>query len=150
MAYVSLVRSTSASLILTALACSTADGLDTGSGSGAGTGDDGPNKEDPDPYGDACGPEVVGWETDCNLVGQISYENPFARGELLELVPFESTTMVACCEGAPSITTADSACMDLCIAELCRIAENIYQQIAQEHGWLCGFGCEFDTAGCLA
>jgi hypothetical protein len=151
MVYASLVRSTSALLLLTTLACSTADGLDTGSGSGAGdTGDQDPNRKDPDPYGEACGPEVVGWETDCDLVGQISYENPLAPGEFLELEPFESTTMFACCEGAPSATTADSACMDVCIAELCRIAKNIYQQIADENDWHCTQGCQFDTEGCLA
>lgn len=151
MAYALLVHSTSGFLLLTALACSTADGLDTGSGSGAGgTGDQDPDEKDPDPHGQACGLDVTGWKTQCDIVGQISYENPLAPGELLEIEPLESDTMVACCEGAPSIATADSACMDVCVAELCRLAKKIYQQIAEENGWFCTQGCSFDTQGCLA
>lgn len=149
MAYALLVRSIAASLLITALACSTADGLDTGTGAG-GTGDLNPDpKPAADPYGEACGPDEIGWQTECSFVGQISYENPLVLGEYLEIEPIEATTE-ACCEGAPSTTTADSACVDACIVELCRIAKNIYQQIAQENGWYCTQGCRFDTEGCVA
>lgn len=147
MAYASLVRSTSGLFLLAALACSTADGLDTG---GGGTGGPPPDPEPaPEPNGDACGLDLLSWETDCNFTGAISYENPLAPGELLELEPFEGTTH-ACCEGAPSVETANSACVDACVAELCRVAKNIYDQIADENGWSCVLGCEFDTEGCLA
>ena len=149
MAYASLVRSTSVALLLTALACSTADGLDTGSSGAGGQATDGPDEPLADPHGEECGPDVIGWQTECNFVGQISYENPLAPGEFLDIDPFEGT-MAACCEGAPSITTADSACVDACIAELCRIAKNIYQQIAHENDWHCTQGCQFDTEACLA
>jgi len=152
MAHGSLVRAVPSGLLLfTTLACSTADGLDTGGG-GGGTGDqdpEDPDKPAADPHGDACGPEVIGWQTDCTFVGQILYENPLAPGEHLELEPFEGTT-VACCEGAPSTATADSACVDVCVAKLCRIAKDIYQQIAHENEWNCIQGCGFDTEACLA
>jgi hypothetical protein len=149
MAYVSLARSTPGLLLLTALGCSTADGLDPGSGGTSGQAPDDPLQPTPEPEGEACGSDVLGWQTDCHFVGEISYENPLALGEYLELDPFEDMAF-ACCEGAPSTNTANSACMDLCRAELCRIAGNIYRQIANENGWHCTQGCDFDTDACLA
>lgn len=148
MDYALLVRPTSGFLLLTALACSTADGLDTGGGGTDGM-PPGPNDPVPEPDGDACGPDLLAWHTECDFAGEISYENPLAPGEYLELEPFEGT-IDACCEGAPSVGTANSACVDACVAELCRIARNIYNQIASENGWHCTLGCEFDYDGCLA
>jgi hypothetical protein len=153
MAYVSLVRFTFGLLFLVvvALGCSTADGLDTGGG-GDTSGPPDDDEQDPDANGAACGPEVFGWETACDYVGVITYENPLAPGEYLELAPFEDTfnNSVACCEGAPSTETADSACVNACIVEMCRIAGNIYRQLANENDWHCTQGCDFDTDACLA
>lgn len=152
MALTSIARSMLGWLIVAALAgCSTAEDVGSSSGSG-GTGGPPPDDEDdpaPRSDGDACSPNRLGWQTACNFAGEISYENPLVPGEYLELGPFVGTT-VACCEGAPSTATADSACVDACIVELCRIAENVYLQIAQENDWYCTQGCRFDTEGCLA
>jgi hypothetical protein len=147
MANVIAVRSLFGCLLLVALGCSTADGL--GTSGGGGTGDHGPAEPEPAPDGDACGPEVFGWETECSVVGQITYENPLAPGDYLELDPFTGAT-VACCEGTPSVGTADSACVDACIVALCELAEDIYDAIAHENGWHCTTGCRFDLEGCVA
>jgi hypothetical protein len=129
------------------LGCSTADGLDTGSGDTGESAD--PPEPTPAPDGAACGDGVFGWQTECEVHGTISYQDPFDPTQYLEVGPFFGPT-TACCEGNPSQATADAACVDRCIAQLCAIAENLYDQIAQENGWLCGFGCEFDMEGCMA
>lgn len=133
-------------LLSLSLGCSTAGGLDDGSG------ETGEAPEPPDPIpapdGDQCG-EAFGWQTACDVVGQVSYENPLEPGQLLDLEPFYGPT-VACCEGNPSPATADAACVQSCTEQLCAMAENIYDQIAQENGWGCVMGCDFDRAGCLA
>jgi hypothetical protein len=63
MVYVSLVRTTARLLLLPALGCSTADGLDTGAGAGD-TGGQDPEEKTPPVDGDACGPELFSWKTD--------------------------------------------------------------------------------------
>jgi hypothetical protein len=103
----------------------------------------------PDPAGEACGLEVFGWKTECEVYGQISYENPLEPGQYLDTAPFAGPT-VACCEGKPSQATADAACVQSCKKTLCDIADNIYDQIAQENGWHCTRGCDFDHDGCMA
>jgi hypothetical protein len=144
-----LLRSLSlpvAGLLLLVLGCSTADGLETGAG---GTGDaPDPPKPVPRPDGDQCG-NVFGWQTTCDVVGHITYEDPLDPGQYLELAPYYGPTL-ACCEGNPSQETADAACEQACIARLCAMAENVYKQIAQQNGWSCVMGCQFDRAGCLA
>lgn len=142
-----LARSGSPLLSLV-LGCSTADGLDTGSGGDTG----GP----PDPFelspalgGGACGDDTFGWKTACEVYGQVSYQDPLDLGQYVEVDPFTGPT-VACCEGHPSEATADAACEQSCTKQLCAIAENIYDQIAQENGWHCTTGCDFDRAGCEA
>lgn len=79
----------------------------------------------------------------------MSYENPLDPGQYIELPPFTGPTL-ACCEGQPSQATADAACVERCTEQLCDIARNIYDQIAQENGWHCTQGCTFDMEGCLA
>jgi hypothetical protein len=130
------------------LGCSTADGLDTGYGDETGVPPDPP---DPTPAaeGSSCGEGVFGWRTACEVYGQISYQNPLDPAQYLEIDPFVGPTF-ACCEGNPDPSTADDACVQSCTAQLCDIAENIYEQIAQENGWSCALGCEFDHAGCMA
>lgn len=129
------------------LACSTADGLDTSGG--AGTGDGPVSKPQPALDGSECGSDTYGWRTACSVSGQITYENPLAPGDYLDLDPYVGPT-TACCEGKPSTETADFACLDACMAELCGMAESIYDDIAQENGWNCNTGCRFDLDGCLA
>jgi hypothetical protein len=134
-------------LLQMVLGCSTADGLDTGAG------DTGGPPDPPDPWpavdGEECGPETFGWETECEVYGTISYQNPLDLEDYLEIDPFTGPT-VACCEGHPSQVTADAACVDSCTQRLCEIAENIYNQIAHENGWHCAVGCDFDLEGCKA
>lgn len=91
----------------------------------------------------------MGWRTACEVYGQISYQDPLDPAQYLEIDPFVGPTY-ACCEGNPEQSTADAACEHSCRQQLCDIAENIYEQIAQENGWVCAFGCEFDHAGCMA
>jgi hypothetical protein len=141
-------RSKTTLIFLLLLGCSTADGLDTGAG---GTG--GPPPEDPLPQpqatGDACGPETFGWWTECDVSGQLSYEDPLAPGQYLEIEPFFGPTF-ACCEGKPGQATADAACVQSCMTQLCDMAKDIYDQIADENGWHCATGCWFDHDGCMA
>lgn len=141
-------RTTTCLLLQLVLGCSTADGLDTGYADETGGP---PEPPDPEPAsdGDACGEGVFGWRTACEVYGQISYQNPLDPSQYLEIDPFVGPTF-ACCEGNPALSTADAACVDSCTAQLCDIAESIYEQIAQENGWDCAFGCDFDHAGCMA
>jgi hypothetical protein len=143
----SIVHTTAALLLPLVLGCSTADGLDAGSDDTGGPPD--PPVPLPAPDGGACGSETYGWETQCEVFGHISYENPLDPGEFLEIDPFTGPTM-ACCEGDPSQVSADAACVQSCTAQLCNMAENIYEQIAHENGWNCTQGCDFDYEGCLA
>lgn len=103
----------------------------------------------PTPDGTSCDEQTLGWRTQCDVLGQISYENPLSPGEFLDLEPFTGPTL-ACCEGHPSTTEADTACVDTCVEQLCRIAEDIYDDIADENGWNCTTGCQFDYQGCVA
>lgn len=103
----------------------------------------------PDPEGHACGDGIFGWQTACEVHGTISYENPLAPGQYLELEPFVDSGF-ACCEGKAAEATADAACVHSCREQLCNIADNIYDQIAQENGWNCALGCRFDFEGCMA
>jgi hypothetical protein len=141
------VRSKTTLIFPLLLGCSTADGLDTGAG------DTGGPPVDPPPQpladGDACGLEAYGWPTDCEVIGQISYENPLAPGQYLEIDPFFGPTD-ACCEGRPLQAVADAACVQSCTKQLCDMADNIYDQIAAENGWHCALGCTFDLDGCMA
>lgn len=129
------------------LGCSTADGLDPGSSDTGGPPD--PPEPEPVPEGSACGEETYGWETECEAVGQVSYENPLDPGQYLELEPFVGPT-IACCEGKPDQATADAACVQSCRDQLCQLAKNIYDDIARENEWSCTQGCTFDTEGCMA
>jgi hypothetical protein len=141
-------RTTSTALLLPLLlGCSTADGLDTGSGGTEGP----PEPPEPTPAvdGEACGPETFGWRTECEVYGTISYQNPLDLDDYIEIDPFTGP-IVACCEGNPSQATADAACVQSCTERLCEIADNTYDQIAQENGWHCATGCEFDMEGCKA
>jgi hypothetical protein len=103
----------------------------------------------PAPEGEACGGDVFGWKTECEFYGTISYQNPLDPTQYLEIDPFFGPTY-ACCEGNPSQATADEACVDSCVVRMCDIAKNIYDQIAQENGWNCVMGCQFDIEGCRA
>lgn len=129
------------------LGCSTADGLDDGSGD---TGEPPvPSDPLPLPEGQSCDEQTLGWRTQCDVLGQISYENPLAPGQFLDLPPFTGPTL-ACCEGHPNAADADAACVSTCIEQLCRMAEDIYDDIADENGWYCTTGCQFDYQGCVA
>jgi len=97
----------------------------------------------------ACGDAIFGWETECMALGQVSYEDPLEPGMLLEIDPFEGPT-TACCEGSPSHADADAECEQACVRQLCNVAEDIYDSIAEENDWHCTLGCRFDYEGCLA
>jgi hypothetical protein len=110
----SLVSSPSSSvrfLLPLLLGCSTADGL-------GGSGDTGEPPVPPDPLpapdGQSCDEQTLGWHTECEVLGQIEYENPLDPGQFLELAPFTGPTLT-CCEGNPSQAEADAACVQRCV-----------------------------------
>jgi hypothetical protein len=142
-----LLLTTAGLLLPLILGCSTADGV------GSSSGDTGEPPAPPDPLpvpqGSSCSDSTLGWSTQCEVLGQVSYENPLEPGVLLELEPFTGPTY-ACCEGNPSQADADAACVQRCEEQLCRLAEDIYDDIAHENGWNCIAGCQFDYHGCLA
>jgi hypothetical protein len=143
----SIVHSTARLLLPLVLGCSTADGLDSGSGDTGGPPE--PPVPLPAPDGDVCSPDVYSWETECEVLGQVSYENPLDPGQYLDIDPFTGPTHT-CCEGNPDQATADAACVLSCIEQLCHMARNIYNQIAHENDWHCTQGCDFDYDGCVA
>jgi hypothetical protein len=145
-------RTAATCLLQLVLGCSTADGLETSSGDTGGPPETPePPELIPDADGEVCGLDIFGWRTDCEVDGQISYENPLDSGQYLDIAPFlGNDSTFACCEGKPSQATADAACVQRCTKQLCDIAENIYDQIAHENGWHCAVGCSFDHDGCMA
>lgn len=147
-------------LLLPALpACGHGGGGDSGGGGGTDDGGTGTESGDgaddesgepeppvPDPHGDQCGSEVRGWQTGCfvhDVVGEAS-----DRGEIPGIPAEESSTArTLCCEGQPSVETADAGCQDYCLFEVCEAAR-------VDHINRCGAclwpNCGFDFTNCTA
>jgi hypothetical protein len=122
------------------------DGGGTGGDTGDGADDEsGPDDPGPDPHGDECGGDVRGWQTGCfvqDVVGEAS-----DRGEVPGLPPEGGLTeRMLCCEGQPSIETADAGCQGYCMLETCEAA-------LIDHVNRCGTclvpNCGFDVTDCL-
>lgn len=131
-----------------------------GSGGGGGTdggggtaGDGGSGADDesgiqppvPDEHGDQCGGDVFGWETRC-LVEELEAVAS-DRGDIPRVPPTGAETQRAlCCEGQPSIETADAGCQGYCMLELCEAA-------LVDHINRCDIcllrNCGFDMTDCL-
>jgi hypothetical protein len=128
-------------------------GTDDGGGTG-GDGDSGADDESgdgspPDPgpneHGDQCGGDVRGWETRC-LVEELEAVAS-DRGEIPGVPPTgEHTQRALCCEGQPSVETADAGCHGYCMLELCEAA--LADHISRCDTCL-GRNCGFDMTDCL-
>ena len=105
-----------------------------------------PPVPDPDPHGDQCGGDVLGWETEClvqDVIGEAS-----DRGEIPGLPPEGGSTIRRlCCEGQPSIEEADTGCHGYCMLEACEVALVDHLNRCQS----CALpSCGFDMTDCLA
>ena len=148
------------SFILTlTIACNGDSGGESGSGAGtdgASTGDEGAEGADgesgelqppePDEQGDQCGSDVFGWQTSCQVQDITAIASD--KGEIPGIPPAgEHTIRTLCCEGRPSVSTADDGCEDICQLELCEAAK--FDHIKRCNS--CGpFDCGFDMSNCLA
>lgn len=121
-------------------------GSGTGGESGEGADDEsGPDDPNPDPHGDQCGADVLGWETECSV--QVVIGEASDRGEIPGL-PLEggSTVRTLCCEGQPSIEEADTGCHGYCMLETCEAALVDHLNRCQS----CALpNCGFDMTDCL-
>lgn len=100
----------------------------------------------PDAHGDQCGGDVFGWETRCMVEELEAVASD--RGEIPGVpVTGEHTQRPLCCEGQPSIETADEGCHGYCMLELCEAA-------LADHVSRCDTclvrNCGFDMTDCLA
>lgn len=127
-------------------------GTDGGEGTagegGSGADDESGEPEDPGPdaNGDQCGGDVLGWETECLVQDVVADAND--RPEIPGLPPEGGSTLRAlCCEGQPSVATADAGCHGYCMLEICEAA-------LTDHFNRCGSclvpNCGFDMTNCLA
>ena len=122
----------------------TADG--TADGSDESGGDLPPPGSDRDPNGDQCGGDVNGWQTTC-LVDSVTAATS-DMGPILGAPPVgASTGRFLCCEGRPTIETADHGCDGICQLEVCEAAKLAHMNRCES----CGpFDCGFDMSNCLA
>jgi len=99
----------------------------------------------PDAHGDQCGGDVLGWETRCLVEDLEAVASD--RGEIPGVPAIGAHTQRAlCCEGQPSIETADEGCHGYCMLELCEAA-------LADHVSRCDTclvkDCGFDMTNCL-
>lgn len=116
------------------------DGADDESGA------EDPPEPGPDEQGDRCGSDVIGWRTSCQVQDITAIAND--KGEIPGIPPAgEHTIRTLCCEGRPSVSTADGGCEDICQLELCEAAKLDHIKRCSS----CGpFDCGFDMSNCLA
>jgi hypothetical protein len=126
------------------------DGAGTGGGS-APDGADGADDESgdieplPDEDGDRCGGDIRGWETQCLVEDVVAWAGD--KGEILGApVTGGATGRDLCCEGNPSVATADAGCNEICLLEVCEAARIDHMNRCDTCGpWDCGF----DMSKCL-
>jgi hypothetical protein len=123
------------------------DGGGTGGDADSGADDEsGDPIPDPDPLGEQCGSDVLGWETRC-LVEELEAITS-DRGEIPGVpATGEHTQRALCCEGQPSVETADAGCHGYCMLELCEAA--LADHISRCNSCLVK-NCGFDMTNCLA
>jgi hypothetical protein len=115
------------------------DGADDESGDGP---DPGPP---PDAYGDECGSDVYGWQTRCMVQDVTAVASD--RGEIPGApVVGDHTGRSLCCEGNPSIATADAGCEGICRLEVCEAARLDHMNGCNTCLW---WDCGFDMSNCL-
>lgn len=89
---------------------------------------------------------VFGWETPCLVADRVVMASD--RGEIPGVTPSGAlTTRPLCCEGSPSVTTADQGCEDICILEACEAARIDHINRCTKCG---AFNCGFDMSDCLS
>lgn len=103
--------------------------------------------DQPDAHGDQCGSDVFGWETPCFINSATVQKSQNGNTQDIP-VPFtDATHGQLCCEGKPSIATADQGCEDICMREACEAARIDHMSQCDACGpWDCGF----DMSNCLA
>jgi hypothetical protein len=114
-------------------------------GSGADDESGEPPAEPPNPNGGQCGGEVLGWETECLVQDVVAEADD--RPEIPGLPPEGGSTLQAlCCEGHPSVATADAGCHGYCMVEICEAA--LVDHFNRCEACLVP-NCGFDVTDCL-
>lgn len=128
------------------------DGGTDGAGTG-GDGDDGADDESgggdppgPNENGGHCGSDVYGWQTICMVQAATSWAGD--KGQIPGApVDGDGTDRRLCCEGSPSVATADTGCESICQLEICEAARLDHMNRCHSCGpWDCGF----NMSDCLA
>lgn len=105
------------------------------------TGGDPPRDED----GDRCGNDVYGWQTRCMVDDVIASTSD--RGAIPGTPALGAHTgRRLCCEGRPSVATADAGCNAICRLEVCEAAKLHHMNRCDACGPL---DCGFDMSKCL-
>jgi hypothetical protein len=127
------------------------DGAGTGGEASEGDGGEGADDESgdmeplPDEDGDQCGDDIRGWQTDCLVQDVTAWAGD--KGEIPG-APWagDGTGRTLCCEGNPSVATADGGCNGICLLEVCEAAKIDHMNRCES----CGpFDCGFDMSKCL-